>query len=241
MRVAGAAIPSRSSRLKLILTAAALALTAGICVTGTLAAADPASQPSIEQQRRYFTEDAVAPAIVPAKYDVTIVEYMDYQCPYCRATQGPLKRLLASDRKIRVIFRDWPIFGPASEAAARAAIASKYQGKYLAFHNALMEAPLPLSDSVIRAAAKKAGVDWARLERDKAAHSEEIADLLARNDKQAQMLGLQGTPGFIIGNTLTFGGMTLAHLRANVAKARTGYEVSLDKCGTVGRPLARQS
>jgi protein-disulfide isomerase len=177
---------------------------------------------SVEDQRRYFTEDEAAPMIKPPNYDVTIVEYMDYQCPYCRATQGPLKQLLAKDRRIRVIFRDWPIFGRASEHAALIAIASKYQGKYVAVHNALMETPLPLTEAKIKAAAKKAGADWDRIQKDIAAHSEEIEDLLARNDQQAQLLGLQGTPGFIIGNVQSFGGMTLEQLRESVAEARKG-------------------
>lgn len=175
---------------------------------------------SIEEQRRYFTEDDAAPMVNPLHYDVTIVEYMDYQCPYCRATHGPLKQLLAKDHKIRVIFRDWPIFGDASVEAALAAVASKYQGKYLAFHDALMETPLPLNDAKIKAAAKKAGVDWDRLQKDKIAHSEEIEDLFQRNDKQAQLLGLEGTPGFIIGDVQSFGGMTLKQLETSVAKAR---------------------
>jgi protein-disulfide isomerase len=180
----------------------------------------PSDQASIEEQRRYFTEDDVAPTVKPANYDVTIVEYMDYQCPYCRATHGPLKQLLAKDHKVRVIFRDWPIFGDASVEAALAAVASKYQGKYLPFHDALMETSLPLNEVKIRAAARKAGVDWERLQKDKMSHSEEIEDLFQRNDKQAQLLGLEGTPGFIIGNVQSFGGMTLKQLEESVADAR---------------------
>lgn len=181
---------------------------------------EPDANASVEDQRRWFTEDNAAPMVKPANYDVTIIEYMDYQCPYCRATHGPLKHLLAQDHKIRVIFRDWPIFGPASEAAALAAIASNYQGKYLAMHTALMETPLPLNQQKIKAAAKKAGVDWDRMQKDMAAHTEEIEDLFQRNSEQAEMIGLQGTPGFIIGNVQSFGGMTLKQLQASVAKAR---------------------
>ena len=181
-------------------------------------ASDEKASPA--EQRRYFTEDADAPMIKPPGYDVTIVEYMDYQCPYCRATHGPLKQLLAQDKKIRVIFRDWPIFGAASSAAALIAIASKYQGKYVAIHDALMETPLPLSPEKIKAAAKKAGVDWGRAQKDIDVHSKEIEDLLARNDEQAQLLGLSGTPGFIIGDVQSFGGMTLKQLEESVAKAR---------------------
>lgn len=198
---------------------ALLSLTAGSVVWAE-SSKPPAKEASIEEQRRWFTEDSVAPMIKPPNYDVTIVEYMDYQCPYCRASHGPLKQLLAKDHKIRVIFRDWPIFGPASEAAALAAIASKYQGKYVAMHDALMETPLPLNQDKIKAAATKAGVDWARLQKDMSAHSEEIEDLFQRNDKQAQLMGLEGTPGFIIGNVQSFGGMDLAKFQKAVARAR---------------------
>lgn len=174
----------------------------------------------VEEQRRYFTDDAVAPSVTPKSYDVTIVEYMDYQCPYCRATHGPLKQLLASDSKVRVIYRDWPNFGAASSKAALIAIGSKYQGKHEAVHDALMQTPLPLNDEKIRAAVKLAGADWDRIQRDISAHSEEIEDLLARNDKQAQLIALEGTPGFIIGDVQSFGGMTLKQLQESVANAR---------------------
>jgi protein-disulfide isomerase len=202
-----------------MLLAAAIAAVA-ILPASPAPAAKPSEQASVEEQRRWFTEDDVAPTVKPANYDVTIVEYMDYQCPYCRASHGPLKQLLAKDKKVRVIFRDWPVFGPASEAAALAAIASNYQGKYLAMHAALMETPLPLDKDKIRAAATKAGVDWDRLQKDMATHSEEIEDLFQRNGEQAEMIGLQGTPGFIIGNVQSFGGMTLKQLETSVANAR---------------------
>jgi protein-disulfide isomerase len=202
-----------------MLLAAAIAAVA-IPPVSAAPAATPSEQASLEEQRRWFTEDEVAPTVKPANYDVTIVEYMDYQCPYCRASHGPLKQLLAKDKKVRVIFRDWPVFGPASEAAALTAIASNYQGKYLAMHAALMETPLPLDKDKIRAAARKAGVDWDRLQKDMTAHSEEIEDLFQRNSEQAEMIGLQGTPGFIIGNVQSFGGMTLKQLETSVANAR---------------------
>ncbi len=203
----------------LLLSAAAIfAVAVPVAVAGAPNKYD--GKASIEEQRRYFTEDDVAPQVKPANYDVTIVEYMDYQCPYCRASHGPLKQLLAQDHKIRVIFRDWPLFGDASVKAALAAIASKYQGKYIPFHDALMETPLPLTEAKIRTAAKKAGVDWERLEKDKIAHSEEIEDLFQRNDKQGQLLGLDGTPGWIIGDVQSFGGYTLKQLQEAVANAR---------------------
>lgn len=186
----------------------------------------PADDAPVEEARKFFTEDPDAPMIAPEGYDVTIVEYLDYQCPACRTTREPLRQLLAKDKKVRVIFRDWPIFGPASETAARLAVASKYQGKYFDFHDALLTTPRPLDEAKIKAAAAKAGIDWGRLQKDLKLHEKDIEDLLARNNEQAEMLGLDGTPGFIIGNTQSFGGMTLKDLEESVAEARSEQKSS---------------
>jgi protein-disulfide isomerase len=129
-------------------------------------------------------------------------------------------QLLAKDKKVRVIFRDWPTFGAASSKASMVAIASKYQGKHLAVHDALMTTAQPLTDAKIEAAVRKAGADWSQIQKDIATHSADIEDLLARNDEQAQLLGLEGTPGFIIGSSQSFGGMTLAQLEDSVSMAR---------------------
>lgn len=185
----------------------------------------PAEQASIateepELTREMFLEDDVAPRVQPAAYDTTIVMYTDYQCPYCRKAHVALTELLKKDRKVRILYRDWPIFGPASEQAARLAIASKWQGKHAEFHDALMRTPGKLSDSSIRAAATKAGVDWARLQRDLKAHEAEISALLERNNVQAEALGLSGTPGFIIGNTFAPGGVDLAGFKELLKESR---------------------
>ena len=184
------------------------------------APAQSATDPSVEEARRPFLEDAVAPMVEPASYDVTIVEYTDYQCPFCRTAHDALKQLVAKDKKVRIIYRDWPIFGPQSERAARLAVASQWQGKHAAFHDALMKAPRPLTEQSIKAAASKAGVNWAKLEADLKSRNAEVEALLERNDQQAMQLGLDGTPGFIIGNTLYAGGMDFAGLQEAVADAR---------------------
>jgi protein-disulfide isomerase len=114
------------------------------------------------------------------------------------------------------------------------AIASKYQGKYVEVHDALMTTPQPLTDAKIEAAVKKAGADWGRLQKDVETHSEDIEDLLARNDEQAQLLGLEGTPGFIIGGTQSFGGMTLKQLEESVAEARAETVAAAPKPGGNG-------
>ena len=188
----------------------------------TAQASSPSSpdEPSVEEARRAFLEDELAPMVKPASYDVTIVEYTDYQCPFCRAAHDALLKLTTQDKKVRIIYRDWPIFGQPSERAARLAIASQWQGKHAPFHDALMKSPRPLTEQSIKAAAKTAGLDWAKLEADLKSRSAEVEALLARNNEQAAQLGLNGTPGFIIGETLYPGGMDLAGFKEAVAEAR---------------------
>lgn len=175
-----------------------------------------------EIARVYFTEDPDAPRHAPPGYDFTIVEYMDYQCPYCRTARQTLRQLVNSDKKIRIIFRDIPVFGPASEKAARVAIAAKYQNRYMAVHDALLAASRPLDDRKIEAAARKAGADWDQLQSDLKRHSRDIDDLIERNMLQAEMIGFRGTPGFIIGSNLGFGAISLETMRKVIADARAG-------------------
>jgi protein-disulfide isomerase len=181
----------------------------------------PAGATSAGLSREAFTEDKVAPMVKPEKYDLTIVEYTDYQCPFCKKVHPELQKLLASDKKIRLIYRDWPIFGEQSVSAARIAIASKYQGKHAQVHDALMKTPRPLTEKSIRASVTKAGADWSRLQVDLKKNATEIDALLERNNAQAESLGLQGTPAFIVGNYLSEGGMDYAGLKAAVHEART--------------------
>ena len=185
------------------------------------APATPAPVQGAELNREAFTEDKVAPMVKPDKYDLTIVEYTDYQCPFCKKVHPELQKLLASDKKIRLIYRDWPIFGEQSVAAARIAIASKYQGKHAQVHDALMKTPRPLTEQSIRASVTKAGADWTRLQTDMKKNAAEIDALLERNNEQAESLGLQGTPAFIIGNYLSEGGLDYDGLKAAVHEART--------------------
>ena len=199
---------------------------ATVIATGKSGAdADPATAASVPSQsadltRQQFTEDKLAPMVKPEKYDLTIVEYADYQCPFCKKVHPELQKLLANDKKIRVIYRDWPIFGQQSVAAARIAIASNYQGKHAQVHDALMKTPRPLTDQSIRAAVTTAGADWARLQADLKLHAAAIDALLKRNDAQAESLGLQGTPAFIIGNYLSEGGLDYDGLKSAVREAR---------------------
>lgn len=165
-------------------------------------------------------EDPIAPKVAPKGYDVTIVEFADYNCPYCRRMHPVVAALIASDKKVRLVYRDWPIFGPVSVEAARAAIASQWQGKHEAFNAELYAGAGKLDSAAIRMAANRAGVSWPRLQADLVKHKGAIDSLLARTNEQAPALGLQGTPAFIVGPYLLPGALDLATLRKAVAEAR---------------------
>lgn len=198
----------------------ALALVLGAAPAAATKVPPPADDAPDEVARLYFTEDPDAPRYAPPGYDFTIVEYLDYQCPACREAHATLRQLMAEDKKVRIIFRDIPVFGPASEKAARIAIAAKYQNKYLAVHQALLQASRPLDDKKIEAAVLKAGADWDRLQADLKRHSADIKDLIERNMVQAEMLRFNGTPGFIIGGTLGFGAVKIGPIKEVIAKTR---------------------
>lgn len=158
---------------------------------------------------------------------------MDYQCAACRKWTPDVARAFGAEPNVRVIYRDTPIFGPRSEQAARVAIASQFQGKHEAMHRALMTAPMPLDEETLKAAAKKAGVDWARLKRDLDKRSKDIDLQIAWNMELAQSAGIAGTPAFIVGDTLANGVLDYAGLRAEIADAR-------EAAGPAPRDAARE-
>lgn len=165
-------------------------------------------------------DDAGSPRAGTARPDVTIVVFTDYKCPICRATDPALARLLAEDPGVQVIFKDWPVLGERSKVAARLALASAVQGRYPAFHAALMAEGGGLSDAEIERAAATADVDWSRLQRDLAANAERIDRQLDGHGFQAWSLGLQGTPAYLVGPYLIQGGLDAGGLKRAVRKAR---------------------
>lgn len=152
-----------------------------------------------------------------AKGNVTVVEFFDYRCGVCKRVHPIVAALMKGDGKIRRVYKEWPILGPESVFAARAALASRRQGKYLAFHNALMAAPKVDRNSVL-AIAESIGLDRGRLVRDM--KDPKIAASLQRNYRLAEALKLNGTPSFVIGDELLRGGRDLASMRRLVALAR---------------------
>ncbi|MHB9879550.1 DsbA family protein [Pacificimonas sp. ICDLI1SI03] len=162
----------------------------------------------------------MAPTSEPADYDVTIVSFSDYQCPYCRKIHPTLEKLVTNDPRVRIVYRDWPIFGAASEEAARAAIASQWQDKHAPFNDALMRTEGKLTTQRIQAAATAAGVDWAQLQQDMETRGQEIDDLIDRTSLQAAKMGLQGTPALLVGPYLIPGAVDYTTLTETVGLAR---------------------
>jgi protein-disulfide isomerase len=154
--------------------------------------------------------------------DVTIVEYFDYNCPYCKTLVPVLQALLAQDPKVAVLYKDWPILGAVSTYAAASALAARWQGKYLAAHDALISGPRLAQDDQVDAILKSAGLNTDVLKKDRTTHAKEIAALLARNDAEAHALTLDGTPGLVVGLQLVPGVASLTFLKQLVAKSRQG-------------------
>jgi protein-disulfide isomerase len=167
-------------------------------------------------------KDPSAPVAGNANGDVTVVEFFDYRCPYCKRVFPAVRDLLKSDGNIRYVFKELPILGPDSVTAAHAALAawSLDPEKYLAFHSALMEARGPLGEEQVLAIAKTVGLDPGKLK--KAMAKPEIQAAIERNLALAQKLNIQGTPAFVVGDTLVPGAVDADQLRELVAAARKG-------------------
>lgn len=178
------------------------------------------SNVDFEITKESFFEEGLAPVRKSGAYDLTIVYFMDYQCPACRKYTPDVERVLKEDRRIRVIYRDTPLLGPRSDKAALAAIASSFQGRHEAFHHALMMTKGPLDDNAIKSAATKAGVNWSRLERDMVTRREDIDLLIARNFDLATDIGVAGTPAFIVGERQSNGALDYRALKLEIADAR---------------------
>jgi protein-disulfide isomerase len=158
------------------------------------------------------------------KPDVVVVEYFDYNCPYCKKLVPTLKALLAQDSSVGLVYKDWPILGPVSQYAAASALAAGWQGKYLAAHEALLSGPRLAQVDQVDDILQHAGVNMVALKKDRVEHAKEIAALLERNDAEAQALGLKGTPGIVVGRQLVAGIADLATLKTLVANSRRDHE-----------------
>ena len=150
--------------------------------------------------------------------DVTLVELFDYNCRYCRASAPVLREVPGNDRQLRFVFKEFPILGPGSTFAARAALAAQRQGKYGPLHDALFQLQGSLSEQSVLATATAIGLDLEQLKRDMADPSIEAE--IARNHELAAALGITGTPSWVVGEEVIAGAVDRATLEERVAQAR---------------------
>lgn len=182
--------------------------------------ADAKAAHVLGERRRDVFEDPATPVGGNPQGDVTIVEFFDYRCPYCKQVLPALQTLLKEDRKLRFVYKEMPVLGPQSVIAAHAALAAQRQGKYEAFHTAMMATKGQITEDTVYKVAGSVGLDLDRLKRDMA--SPEIDQALKANLALADALNIHGTPGFIIGNHIVPGALDLDALKNMVADARKG-------------------
>jgi len=157
----------------------------------------------LTSNRDALERDPNAPVFGNPEGDVTVVEFFDYNCPYCRRVKPHMEALLDADKNVRVVYREWPILGEGSVFAARAALASREQGKYDEFHWAMMELKGRVEKPDVVQAAEKLGIDTAQLRRDM--ESLKINEHIETSMRLARSLGFNGTPSFVIGEALAPG------------------------------------
>ena len=164
--------------------------------------------------------DPDVPATGNPEGDINIVEWFDYNCPYCRKIAPEISQVVQDDGKVRMVLKDWPILGEVSKFGARMALAAKYQDKYMAAHEAMIGVSSKLTEPRVRELLSGAGVDMDRLNRDAAANANAIDKILARNHSQAIAFGFKGTPSFIVGKFRVPGVLTMAEFETVIADAR---------------------
>lgn len=169
--------------------------------------------------------DPAAPVSGNPKGDLTIVAYLDYNCPWCKKTAPILDRVVKEDGKIRLVYKEWPVIRPTSIDGAVMALAANFQGKYDPAHHALMGLPgSNLTKDQMRQALQAAGIDMGRLDADIATHQEGILAHIKRNMAQGDALELAGTPAFLIGpfrtSTLDYDGFKQAVSDARARQAQ---------------------
>ena len=197
---------------------------------------------AVAERHGELVSDPQAPVAGNPRGDVTLVEFFDYRCAYCKKSQPALAALRGEDAGLRIVHKQLPVLGPNSVFAARAALAAagQGQGRYEAFHEALMAATGPLDRGVVLGIAGSVGLDRERLARDMAAP--EVDAALAKNAALAKALGVNGTPAFVVGETLVPGAAEPAALRHLVAAQRQqggGGRASDPAAAGAAQPVAR--
>ncbi|WP_246525784.1 DsbA family protein [Thalassovita aquimarina] len=176
----------------------------------------------LSSQRDLLERDPNAPVLGNPEGDVTIVEFFDYNCPYCRRVKPEVKAVIEADPNIRLVYREWPILGEGSVFAAKAALAARKQGKYAEFHWAMMGIKGRANEiSVLRVAAE-IGLDVEKLRKDMEAP--EVQEHFETSMRLTRALGFNGTPSFVIGDNLVAGFVERSELAKRITEARNAED-----------------
>jgi protein-disulfide isomerase len=182
--------------------------------------AEAKDREAIEVRKHWqeLVHDPQTPIVGDPNGDVTMVEFFDYQCPYCKADEEVVQKLLAQDKKLRIAYKDLPLLGPASVTAARAALAARLQHKYQAFRLLMMGMKGQLSDATVFVVAKAVGLDVDRLKKDM--DTPAIDQQMQANLALGKALQITGTPTFVVGSQVVEGAIDLSGMKELVADAR---------------------
>jgi protein-disulfide isomerase len=178
---------------------------------------DKATQ-ALAAHRQEVFNDPASPVGGNPNGNVTLVEFFDYRCPYCKQVQPALEKLVTDDHQLRFVFKEFPVLGPDSQVAARVALAARKQGKYDAFHRAMMGTAGHIDEGVIMKVAASVGLDMDKLKQDM--KSLDIDKQLQANLDLGKTLDLDGTPSFIVGDTIVPGAISADDLKQLIADAR---------------------
>ncbi|OQW37396.1 MAG: hypothetical protein A4E19_13400 [Nitrospira sp. SG-bin1] len=175
---------------------------------------------ALATKQNELLHDPASPVSGNLKGEITLVEFYDYRCGYCKKAAPAVTELQKVDPRVRVVYKDFPILGEPSELAAKAALASQAQGKHQAFHEALLASHADMTKDSILEIAVKVGLNAKRLEADMANPKWQTA--IDKNRALARELGISGTPGFIVGNELVPGWLDLKGLKELIARGGHG-------------------
>lgn len=174
---------------------------------------------TLQTQRAALERDDNAPVLGNPDGDVTVVEFFDYNCPYCRRAKPVIEGLVAADDNVRIVFREFPILGDESVYAARAALAAREQDLYEEFHWGLMALSGRVTEATVASVAEEVGLDIDQLLADM--ESEAVSEHIETSLSLGQALGITGTPSFVVGDTILPGLVDQARLEEEIEKTRS--------------------
>ena len=185
------------------------------------AKAAAAAHDALVAHRDALLNDPQSPVGGNPKGDVTLVEFFDYRCPYCKQMQPSLEALLKDDPKLRIVYKEFPILGQPSVVATQVALAARKQGKYDEFHRVMMNTKGQIDDQVIVRVAQSVGLDMDKIKADMAAP--EVASVIKSDFELAKALNVRATPVFVVGDEILPGAIDIDMLKGLIANLRAAH------------------